>query len=103
MSYPNRIGVAKFDRLEVICFEIYDDDGYFSHHQYTAERKGFYYDSLLDYLDQRYPTVSRLLFALGEDAFLGSVLSWDASCNTTRNAFYNYLASQVFDWEDQPR
>jgi hypothetical protein len=100
--YPNRLGIAKFDRLEIVCYEIFGDDGKFSHHEYFIDRDSFRYDSLLDKLDREYPTISRLLFALGEGAFLGSVLSWDPSQDNTRDAFYLYLASRVKNWEDQP-
>lgn len=101
--YPNRLGIAKFDRLEIVCYEIFDDEGKFSHHEYWIEQVPFRYDSLLNKLDREHPTISRLLFTLGEEAFLGSVLSWDPSQETTRGAFYKYLASKVADWEDQPR
>lgn len=101
--HPNRLGIAKFDRLEITCYEIVDADGVFSHHEYWIDGISFRYNSLLDKLDREYPTISRLLFALGEEAFLGSVLSWDPSQDTTRDAFYRYLARQVTDWEDQPR
>lgn len=100
--YPNRLGIAKFDRLEIVCYEIYDD-GKLSHHEYVIGDTSFRYDGLLDELDRDYPTISRLLFALGENMFLGAVLSWDPSLDTTRDAFYSYLARQVKDWEDQPR
>ena len=101
--YPNRLGIAKFDRLEITCYEIFDDEGRFSHHEYWIDSAKYHYNSLLDKLDREYNTISRLLFALGETAFLGSVLRWDPSQNTTRDAFYKYLATQVKDWEDQPR
>ena len=100
--YPNRLGIAKFDRLEITCYEIFGDGKRFSHHEYWIDKSSFRYGSLLDKLDKEYPTVSRLMFALGEDAFLGSVLSWEPEKATTRDAFYRYLASQVVDWEDQP-
>ena len=101
--YPDRLGVAKFDRLEIVCYEIHDDAGSFSHHEYWIDRATFRYNGLLDKLERDYPTISRLLFVLGEHAFLGSVLSWDPAQDTTRDAFYTYLASKVIDWEDQPR
>lgn len=101
--HPNRLGIAKFDRLEITCYEIVHDDGEFSHHEYWIDGISFRYNGLLDKLEEEHPTVSRLLFVLGESAFLGSVLSWDPSQDTTRDAFYRYLARQVKDWEDQPR
>lgn len=101
--YPNRLGVAKFDRLEIVCYEINNDEGLFSHYEYWVNGGKFDYVTLLDILDEEYETISRLLFALGESAFLGSVLKWDPSQDRTRDAFYKYLASQVRDWEDQPR
>ena len=101
--YPNRLGIAKFDRLEITCYEIFNDDGRFDHHEYWIDRDRFLYQDLLDKLDREHQTISRLLFVLGEEAYLASVLSWDPSKNTTRNAFYTYLASRVTDWEDQPR
>lgn len=101
--HPNRLGIAKFDRLEITCYEIVNDKDEFSHHEYWIDGHSFDYNSLLDKLDSDYPTISRLLFVLGESAFLTSVLTWDPSQDTTRDAFYQYLARQVTNWEDQPR
>lgn len=101
--YPNRLGIAKFDRLEITCFEIFNDDGKFNHHEYWIDKTSFRYDTLLDELEREHETISRLLFRLGEEAFLESVLNWDPSSDKTRETFYSYLARQVKDWEDQPR
>lgn len=104
-TYPDRLGIAKFDRLEIICYEVFNENGCFSHHEYLIGEESFNYRTLLQKLDDEHPTVSRLLFKLGEESFLESVLSWDASLDTTRDAFYKYLARQVKDWDegDQPR
>lgn len=100
--YPNRLGIARFDRLEITCYEIFNNDGRFNHHEYWIDGSKLRYVDLLDKLDREHPTISRLLFVLGETSFLSSVLSWDPSKETTRDAFYQYLASRVKDWEDQP-
>lgn len=100
--HPNRLGIAKFDRLEIVCYEIHDG-GQFSHHEYWIDGITFGYDTLLEKLNREYPTISRLLFKLGEQEFLDSVLAWEPEQATTRDAFYDYLASKVTDWEDQPR
>lgn len=100
--YPNRLGTAKFDRLEILCYEIFTEEGQFSHHEYWIEKLTFGYESLLEWLKDKHPSVFRLMFVVGESAFLGSVLSWEPGEDTNRDAFYLYLASQVTDWQDQP-
>lgn len=101
--YPHRLGIARFDRLEITCYEIFNDDGKFDHHEYWIDGTSFRYDTLLDKLEREHDTLSRLLFKLGEESFLDSVLKWDPASAQTRETFYNYLARQVGDWEDQPR
>jgi len=100
--HPNRLGTAKFDRLEILCYEIFSDDGQFAHHEYWIEKRTFDYERLLAWLKDKHSSVFRLMFVVGESAFLESVLSWEPGESSNRDAFYLYLANQVADWEDQP-
>lgn len=102
--YPNRIGFAVFGELVIECLEIYDDDGGFLDLEFRVDARYMTYNKLCEWLIPNYPTIARLLRALGREKFVQSVLDWDLSDDKTKPAFYRYAArvADLEGWDDQP-
>ena len=103
--YPNRIGFAVFGDLEIECLEIFTDNGELNSFEFRIGGQYYSFTNLCRGLNRNYPTISRLLIALGREKFLTSVLEWNPADEATRDSFYYYLAdvaNQSFDWDDQP-
>lgn len=106
--YPDEIGIANFGVVVIQCFKVNDDDGKFSHYSFKYQGEENTYTQICKTLKQNYPDIASLLEALGREKFLKSVLEWDPSKESTRTAFYSYLADQInkqnsWDKDDQVR
>lgn len=103
--YPNRIGFAVFGDLEIECLEIFNDDGAFNSHEFKSEGSYYSFSDLCDSLRESYPSIAKLLRALGREKFIGAVLEWNPADQATKDSFYKYLAkvaNSQGDWDDHP-
>lgn len=103
--FPNRVGFAVFGNLKIECLEIFDDQGKLHSYQFKVNGQYLGFSALCDLLRSEYPSIAKLLTALGQNKFLDSVLDWEPSNPEVRDAFYCFIgrvAAIEDEWEDHP-
>ena len=104
--YLEKCGTADFGVVKIECIEVSNDEGEFDHYELKYEGKKQKYSDICISINKKYPVIASLLIALGRDKFLESVLEWDPSKASTREAFYKFASDRLNEtnnWDKEDR